>query len=142
MAGQDIPEALYVHVPFCVHKCAYCDFYSVEGAGDRDFDAWLEALDREASAAPPTILRTVYVGGGTPTVLSAAHLSRLMGILRSRFDLSRVVEFTVEANPGTLDDDRLGALLAAGVNRISLGVQSMQLALLGILGRVHGPQDV
>ncbi len=133
-------RALYVHVPFCETKCSYCDFYSLPGGRrGREPAAYLDALDRElALRAPPGFApETVFVGGGTPTVLSAEELARLGRILRERADLSRLREWTVEANPGTLDAARVDALLAAGVDRVSVGVQSFDDRVLRSVGRIH-----
>jgi oxygen-independent coproporphyrinogen-3 oxidase len=133
-------RALYVHVPFCETKCAYCDFYSLPG-GRRGTEtaAYLGALDRELAArVPPGFApETVFVGGGTPTVLSAGELARLGEILRERVDLSRVSEWTVEANPGTLDAAKIDALLRSGVDRVSMGVQSFDDRVLRSVGRIH-----
>lgn len=143
MPAAASPRALYVHVPFCVRKCAYCDFYSVAvGDGDPRMAAWLEALELEAAAAPDMSPQTAYIGGGTPTASPPAALERLLAILRDRFRMDNVEEFTVEANPGCLSADQVRLLLAAGVNRMSLGVQSMERRTLATLGRIHDPGQV
>lgn len=133
-------EGVYVHLPFCDGKCAYCAFYSVAGRADA-IDAYLAAIDAElvlrSHELPGLAPRTLYIGGGTPTLLSAAQLERLCTLLARRLDLRRVEEWTTEANPGTLDDGRLAVLRAAGVNRISLGVQSLDDEVLVRLGRRH-----
>lgn len=116
---------LYVHIPFCSSFCIYCDFYS-EVAPER-VDAYLEALSREAASrkselsVPPT---TLYVGGGTPSLLSERQFSRLSEILRKNFDLQAVEEFTVEANPDDITPEKLALWRSCGVNRLSIGVQS------------------
>ena len=116
---------LYVHIPFCSSFCIYCDFYS-EVAPER-VDAYLEALSREAASrkselsVPPT---TLYVGGGTPSLLSERQFSRLSEILRKNFDLQVVEEFTVEANPDDITPEKLALWRSCGVNRLSIGVQS------------------
>lgn len=133
-------RALYVHVPFCETKCSYCDFFSLPGGRrGREPEEYLAALDRELAARAPAGFapETVFVGGGTPTVLSADELRRLGAILRERCDLSRLREWTVEANPGTLDAAKIDALLAAGVDRVSMGVQSFDDRLLRSVGRIH-----
>jgi len=133
-------RALYVHVPFCDTKCSYCDFYSLPGGRrGRDPAAYLGALDAELALRAPEGFRpsTVFVGGGTPTVLSAEELTRLGSILRERVDLSGCVEWSVEANPGTLDGGRIEALLASGVDRVSVGVQSFDDRILRSVGRRH-----
>ena len=116
---------LYVHIPFCSSFCIYCDFYS-EVAPER-VDAYLEALSREAASrkselsVPPT---TLYVGGGTPSLLSERQFSRLSEILRKNFDFQAVEEFTVEANPDDITPEKLALWRSCGVNRLSIGVQS------------------
>jgi oxygen-independent coproporphyrinogen-3 oxidase len=133
-------RALYVHVPFCETKCSYCDFFSLPGGRKgREPEEYLDALDRELAARAPAGFapETVFVGGGTPTVLSAAELRRLGAILRARCDLSRVREWTVEANPGTLDGAKIDALLSCGVDRVSMGVQSFDDRVLKSVGRIH-----
>lgn len=135
------PVSLYIHVPFCLRKCAYCDFNSVVYRGDLA-GRYIAALEREmelrrADFAP----ETVYIGGGTPTCLDAAELRRLLDAIRARFDLSMVREFTVEANPATIDEEKADVLLAAGVNRFSIGAQSFQNPLLKTLGRIHSAEE-
>jgi oxygen-independent coproporphyrinogen-3 oxidase len=133
--------SLYVHVPFCVRKCDYCDFYSVPPRAASDLDDYLDAVALELDRAPRAALRTIYIGGGTPTMLPPEALRRLLDLIRLSFDLSGLSEFTVEANPGALDAARVDALLEAGVNRFSLGVQSMTPSTLKTLGRAQGPED-
>jgi oxygen-independent coproporphyrinogen-3 oxidase len=133
-------RALYVHVPFCETKCSYCDFYSLPGGRKgREPEAYLDALDRELARRAPEGFapETIFVGGGTPTVLSPGELTRLGAILRARCDLSGLREWTVEANPGTLDRARIDALLACGVDRVSVGVQSFDDRVLKSVGRIH-----
>ena len=141
-SGQ--PASLYVHIPFCHRKCAYCDFNSYAGL-DALLAPYVDALDREmariASRWPRAALRTVYIGGGTPTVLPPEHLALLLGAIRDRFDLRPGAEVTIEANPGTLDVAKLEALLHGGVTRLSLGVQSLDDAILNAMGRIHTAQE-
>lgn len=125
---------LYIHVPFCVRKCRYCDFYSVPSCGELQ-DRYLAALAVELSRLPAGFKAdTVFVGGGTPTSLPAERLERLLGLIRAA---SSPAEWTVEANPGTLDRENATLLKAAGVNRVSLGIQSFDAASLEFLGRIH-----
>ncbi len=141
--GADGP-GLYVHIPFCDTKCSYCDFYSLPGGRrGRDPEAYLGALDRELAARAPAGLRprTVFVGGGTPTVLSPDELRRLGAILRDRVDLSAVGEWSVEANPGTLAPRTIDALLEMGADRVSVGVQSFDDTVLRSVGRIHSGED-
>lgn len=144
---------LYVHVPFCVRKCLYCDFYSLPTAqgplskrvmaGDQpDQPTFLQALDAELRQVPDDFIPdTIFVGGGTPTELSLPDLKTLFALIRDRVDVSRVREWTCESNPGTLAPGKVEALLAAGVNRVSLGVQSFDPATLEFLGRIHSAEE-
>ena len=134
-------EHLYVHVPFCARKCPYCDFNSHAGR-DGEIDAYLDALLAEAAAhARGLAPRTIFVGGGTPTHPSEAQLDRFLGGLVAGLDLSRLEEFTVEANPGTFTPGKVRALVRHGVDRVSLGVQSFDDRRLAVLGRIHDAGD-
>ncbi len=137
------PRAAYVHVPFCKHKCGYCDFASLAGE-DHQADRYLAALEREIAdhLLSPQEVDTIFVGGGTPTRLSARQLERLMIVVKRWLILEPGGEWTVEANPGTLDAEKADVLAQAGVNRVSLGAQSFQPAILRVLEREHGGQDV
>ena len=143
-APSPADTGLYIHVPFCRRRCAYCDFYALpldpEPAGD-PVARYLAALDREAGRFAPPGFRpaTVYLGGGTPTALPPGALDRLLAIAHARFDLSGVAEWTCEVNPGTVSRDTAARLRAAGVNRAAIGVQSFDPARLRLLGRIHGP---
>ena len=133
-----VPAALYVHVPFCRARCAYCDFARVVRTAD-GVARYLAALEEELArrVVAPFAPRTVYFGGGTPTSLETAELARLLELFARHVDLSRSEEFTVEANPGTITPEKLAQLRAHGVNRLSLGAQSFQPRLLKLLGRIH-----
>ena len=136
------PRAAYVHVPFCAHKCGYCDFASLAGS-DHLADRYLDALGREMAAiGPPQMVDTIFIGGGTPTRLDARQLGRLLAMVRERFYLVEGGEWTVEANPGTLDEEKADVLAAGGVNRVSLGAQSFRPETLRALERNHGPDEV
>lgn len=130
--------SLYIHIPFCVRKCEYCDFYSGV-AGDADIERYLHALDRELALRFPRGFApaTVFIGGGTPTRLSANQLHTLARVLRRHVDLSSCSEFTCEINPGTLTPAKADALKAMGVDRASFGVQSFDPGFLHGLGRAH-----
>jgi len=134
---------IYVHIPFCVRKCLYCDFYSVEASGQ--LDAFLEALDREIALArdafDPPIAETVFLGGGTPSLLAPHQADRLLASLRAAFHIAPDPEITLEANPGTVTRDSLRAYRTAGITRLSLGVQSFRDAELRQLGRIHSVAD-
>lgn len=137
-------RSLYVHIPFCQKKCHYCDFVSYEGCDTQVQDAYIDALIRELSEQKEHMeksLDTLYIGGGTPTVLQEGRLERLIHELLSRFEMSEGAEITVEANPGTLSTERMRNLKSLGVGRISLGVQSLNDIELQELGRIHSAQE-
>jgi oxygen-independent coproporphyrinogen-3 oxidase len=149
------PVALYVHVPFCVSLCPYCDFVVYAGAAARGprsrvasfVEALLAELDLRADALdvafwPRPALETLYLGGGTPTLLPPEDVARIIDRVRTRLGLARDAEVTIEANPGPDERGDARALAAAGVNRVSLGAQSFDAALLRRLGRRHRPRDV
>jgi oxygen-independent coproporphyrinogen-3 oxidase len=146
-AGADTwsaPRAAYVHIPFCAHKCGYCDFASLAGV-DHLADRYLTALECEMAiglGGEPHEVETIFVGGGTPTRLDGVQLAHLLAMIRRWFPLAAGGEWTVEANPGTLDDDKVDVLADGGVNRISLGAQSFHPALLKTLERHHAPDEV
>src|SRR6267143_1161424 len=129
---------LYVHIPFCKHKCGYCDFNAYAGM-DRLMPDYLEALERELAAAQEqrdfTELQTVYLGGGTPSLLPADLIARLLRFIRQNFDIAAGAEVTLEANPASTDEARLAAWLEGGVNRLSLGVQGFEPRALAVLER-------
>jgi oxygen-independent coproporphyrinogen-3 oxidase len=136
------PLSLYVHVPWCVRKCPYCDFNSHEAPAEGVPEAaYLDALARDIEAALPLVwgraVISVFVGGGTPSLLSAAGVERLLSDVRARLPLVADCEVTLEANPGTFEAERFAAYRAAGVNRLSIGVQSFEPEKLDALGRIH-----
>ena len=134
------PISIYIHIPFCVRKCAYCDFTSFPGRMAQ-METYLSAVCREMRAQAAFFGRrevsTVFIGGGTPTLMTGAQVQHLMDGLRACFDLAPDAEITMEGNPGTVTAEHLAAYRAAGVNRLSLGVQSMDDALLAAIGRIH-----
>ena len=136
--------ALYIHIPFCKSKCAYCDFASWSGR-ERDQARYLLALEEEFKSAAQKYgklpISTVFIGGGTPSVLPEDAVMRLMAMARARFEISQDAEVTVEANPGTLTKEKLRAWRDSGVNRLSMGVQAAQPRLLQLLGRVHSVEE-
>lgn len=136
---------LYIHVPFCVRRCGYCDFYSL-ARPDADPDAvrYLDALEAEARRMPEDFrASTIFIGGGTPTHLTASNFDRLLRIARrASGDPDLIEEWTVEANPGTLTAEKLDLARKNGVNRLSIGAQSFDPARLRMLDRIHTPQDV
>lgn len=135
---QSPPRAAYVHIPFCRAKCHYCDFNSYAGM-EGIFDDYAQALIDEISRALPasTPLDSVYFGGGTPTVLPAGVLAAILRTMEERFGLAADAEITAEANPGTVDAGYLWALRGCGFNRLSVGVQSFEDAVLARIGRIH-----
>jgi oxygen-independent coproporphyrinogen III oxidase len=136
------PRSAYVHVPFCAHKCGYCDFASLAGA-EALADRYLAALGREmALMGAPQEVDTIFIGGGTPTRLGARQLGRLLADVRRWYPLAPGGEWTVEANPDTLDAEKADVLAAGGVNRVSLGAQSFHPELLRALERDHAPDAV
>ena len=136
------PRAAYIHVPFCVHRCGYCDFTVIAGRDDLG-DAYLDALDLElAGLVEPAELDTLFVGGGTPTQLAPGRLARLFEIFDRWFDRGPDFEFSVEANPSGLDQAKADVLADAGVNRVSLGVQSFDPHVLATLERDHREPDI
>ncbi len=136
--------SLYLHVPFCARKCPYCDFNTYAGL-DALYAETVDALCAEMKRWAPHVagrsVDTVFLGGGTPTVLSADQLARLIAAVRANFSLTRDCEITSEANPGTVDQATFATLRTLGVNRLSLGVQSFQAEELAFLGRIHDADD-
>ncbi len=128
--------AAYIHVPFCRHRCGYCNFSVVAGRDDLA-TRYLNAIDRELAPLGRPPIDTVFIGGGTPTHLSHDQLQQLLTCIRERFDLADSLEWTVEANPEDIDDDVLAILRGSGINRISLGVQSFDDRKLKRLERGH-----
>ena len=135
------PLALYVHIPWCVRKCPYCDFNSHEAKGDAPETEYVDALFTDLEFALPSIwgrrVFSVFIGGGTPSLFSAAAIDRLLAGIRARVPLSPDAEITLEANPGTFEREKFAEFHAAGVNRLSLGIQSFDPKHLTALGRVH-----
>jgi oxygen-independent coproporphyrinogen-3 oxidase len=136
------PRAAYVHVPFCAQHCGYCDF-AIAVHQDAQIDRYLDALRAELSTlGAPRPTGTLFLGGGTPTYLSAGQLARLLADVLRWLPLEPGGEFSIEANPGTLEADKVAVLADHGVNRVSLGAQSFHPHLLRMLERDHGPADV
>ena len=130
------PAGIYIHVPFCIRKCRYCDFYSVTELNQRD--AFVAALQREIELAPdPGPVDTIYFGGGTPSLLEPGQAAATIAAVQARFSFLSDVEITLEANPGTVDKAALADFKAAGVNRLNLGIQSFEDRQLAFLGRIH-----
>jgi oxygen-independent coproporphyrinogen-3 oxidase len=138
----DPPAAgLYIHIPFCHRKCAYCDFYSVNDLTLKPI--FLKALLSEIAAADPgpLVFDTIYLGGGTPSILEPAEVGSIIAGLYAKFRFEGRVEVTLEANPGTVDGEKLDGFRSAGVNRLNIGVQSFQEKNLALLGRIHSARQ-
>jgi len=139
------PLALYVHIPWCVRKCPYCDFNSHERSGQLPEKEYLEALFRDLEASLPQVwgrrVISVFIGGGTPSLFSPASIDALLSGVRARLTLDPQAEITLEANPGTVEAARFRGFRAAGVNRISIGVQSFDERMLTALGRIHSSDE-
>jgi len=135
------PLSLYIHIPWCVRKCPYCDFNSHEARGALPEDAYVAALLADLEAALPRIwgrpVLTVFIGGGTPSLISVRALDALLAGVRARVPLAADAEITLEANPGTAEAAKFAGFRAAGVNRLSLGIQSFNDRHLAALGRIH-----
>ena len=136
-----LPLALYVHIPWCVQKCPYCDFNSHEARGEIPEADYISALIADLESSLPLIwgrtVSSIFFGGGTPSLLSGAGLDRLLTAIRTLLPLLPDAEITLEANPGTVESAKFAAFRAAGINRLSLGIQSFNPAHLKALGRIH-----
>lgn len=139
------PLSLYIHIPWCVQKCPYCDFNSHTLKGDvphqEYVDHLLADLDADLPLASGRELHSIFIGGGTPSLLSAEAMQALLDGVRARIPLTPDAEITMEANPGTVEADRFSGYQRAGINRISIGVQSFDPQKLTRLGRIHGPDE-
>lgn len=141
------PRAAYVHIPFCISKCHYCDFNSYPGL-ETFFDSYTRAIIREieqtaadTETVPDDALDTVYFGGGTPTILDAGQLGEIFGAVDKNLHIRPDAEVTLEANPGTVDLSKLERLRGLGFNRLSLGVQSLDDEFLALIGRAHSAEQ-
>ena len=140
-----LPLGLYIHIPFCKSKCAYCDFYSMSGSTDDDMrrytDALLLQMEDYSKAAKAYPVDTVFIGGGTPTVLPVKCMSDILDGIHHFFDVAKGAEFTMEANPATISQNTLSKYRHAGVNRLSIGLQSANSDELSALSRIHTKTD-
>ncbi|HMK09165.1 MAG TPA: coproporphyrinogen-III oxidase family protein, partial [Anaerolineales bacterium] len=148
--NPEVPLSIYLHIPFCIHRCAYCDFNTYAGL-EAQMPAYVAALQQELRqvgcalsgvAGPPPEAHTVFFGGGTPSLLPSSSIEAILGTVRTGFRLTEDAEVTLEANPGSIARQDLERLLRAGVNRLSLGAQSAQPADLRLLERGHTFADV
>lgn len=139
------PLSLYIHFPWCVRKCPYCDFNSHEVKNGFPEDEYLAALRSDLESALPLIwgrkVYTVFIGGGTPSLMSAAGLDRLMSDIRTLLPLDGAAEITMEANPGTFEAEKFKSYRASGINRLSIGIQSFNSRHLQALGRIHDDSE-
>ena len=139
------PLSLYVHIPWCLRKCPYCDFNSHEKRGELPEDEYIDALLADFESSLPKVwgrrLHTMFIGGGTPSLFAPAAIERLVTAVRTRIVVDPDTEITLEANPGTFEVERFRGYRDAGVNRISVGVQSFDDAKLAAIGRVHGADE-
>jgi oxygen-independent coproporphyrinogen-3 oxidase len=139
------PLALYIHFPWCVRKCPYCDFNSHEVRGELAEITYINALIADLEQELPRIwgrsVSSIFMGGGTPSLFNANSIDRLLSSLRARLTFAPNIEITLEANPGTMEQNRFAEFHAVGINRLSIGVQSFQDTQLGHLGRIHNGKD-
>jgi oxygen-independent coproporphyrinogen-3 oxidase len=139
------PLALYAHLPWCVRKCPYCDFNSHESRGALPEDEYVDALIADLESTLPSVwgrrVHSVFLGGGTPSLFSARSIDRLLAAIRARLPLEPDAEITLEANPGTFESDKFRGFRAAGVNRLSIGIQSFNPKHLKALGRIHDERE-
>ena len=140
-----IPLSLYIHIPWCVKKCPYCDFNSHEARNEIPEEKYLKALTQDLESELPNIwgrsIESVFIGGGTPSLFSANGIDQLLANLRERLPIRSNTEITLEANPGTFEQERFSAYREAGINRLSIGVQSFNENHLKRLGRIHGATE-
>ena len=139
------PLSLYVHFPWCVRKCPYCDFNSYTLHGELDERRYVEALERDLEAQAPEVagreVVSIFFGGGTPSLFSPGAIGRVIAAARRHLRLAPDVEVTLEANPGAIERGRFGEYRAAGLTRVSLGAQSFDSERLKVLGRIHSPEE-
>jgi len=140
-----IPLSLYIHIPWCVKKCPYCDFNSHEARQDVPEERYIQALLTDLESELPHIwgrpLESIFIGGGTPSLFSSEGIDKLLCGLRERLPIRPTMEITMEANPGTFEQERFSAYRQAGINRLSIGVQSFNNQHLKTLGRIHGAEE-
>lgn len=143
MNSRTIPLSLYIHIPWCIKKCPYCDFNSHAQQGELPEKAYIDQLlfdlDTQLHPVQNRSIHSIFIGGGTPSLFSPEAYKRLFSALRDKLTFNDAIEITLEANPGTLVPNRFEGYLEAGINRISLGVQSFQAEKLLALGRIHNP---
>ena len=145
MSKSNIPLSLYVHVPWCVRKCPYCDFNSHQVRDEipqqRYVDTLIEDLRSEAMLADDRPIHSIFIGGGTPSLFTPEAYQQILGAVRDQFELAPTAEVTLEANPGTFERERFQGYREAGINRVSIGVQSFNNDSLDALGRIHNGDE-
>ena len=145
MSKSNIPLSLYVHVPWCVRKCPYCDFNSHQVRDEipqqRYVDTLIEDLRSEAMLAGDRPIHSIFIGGGTPSLFTPEAYQQILGAVRDQFELAPTAEVTLEANPGTFERERFQGYREAGINRVSIGVQSFNNDSLDALGRIHNGDE-
>ncbi|MDB6083777.1 MAG: oxygen-independent coproporphyrinogen oxidase, partial [Gammaproteobacteria bacterium] len=143
--GRGLPLALYVHMPWCVRKCPYCDFNSHQLKSARPDRGYIDSLIRDLETELPLVegrrIDTVFFGGGTPSLFVPDDIARLLRAVRERIAVASDAEITLEANPGTIERGRFAGYREAGINRVSLGAQSFAAGALERLGRIHTADD-
>jgi oxygen-independent coproporphyrinogen-3 oxidase len=142
---KPVPLSLYIHIPWCIKKCPYCDFNSHQIMGDLPEQTYIQALLKDLENELPAIwgrrLESVFIGGGTPSVFSAEAIEQLLSGLRALLPMRPAMEITMEANPGTFEQQRFKAYRQAGINRLSIGIQSFNSQHLSALGRIHNGEE-
>jgi len=137
---------LYLHFPFCVSKCPYCDFNSYQLKEENQITSYISAIYKEITTYSKKLkksnIRTIYFGGGTPTILLGVQIYSILEFCKDKFTIDKDAEITIEVNPGTLDDEKIKLLTESGINRLSLGAQSFNDLLLKKLSRIHNAQDI
>ena len=140
-----IKAGIYVHIPFCKVKCLYCDFYSLAERED-SIDKFINAITKEIKMSSVDVsnwnIDTIFIGGGTPSILKGQQLEKIISALSQKYDLTRLAEFTLEVNPGEATIEDLKLYESLGINRLSIGVQSFQIQLLKFLTRTHERKDI
>lgn len=137
---------LYLHFPYCISKCPYCDFNSYQLKEDNQISSYISALHQEIAAYSQKLkksnIKTIYLGGGTPTILSGTQIFNILEFCKENFMVEKDAEITIEANPGTVDSEKIKLLINSGINRLSLGAQSFNNMFLKKLGRIHNTQEI
>jgi len=137
---------LYLHFPYCISKCPYCDFNSYQLKEDNQISSYISALYQEIAAYSQKLkksnIKTIYLGGGTPTILSGTQIINILEFCKENFMVDKDAEITIEANPGTVDGEKIKLLIDSGINRLSLGAQSFNNMFLKKLGRIHNTQEI